>query len=328
MKVKIFTECGTNIGLGHISRCSSLYDEVKSRGIDVEFIINGDIKKIDILNGLEVKFENWLSTEYLNDCIESSDYCIVDSYLADVELYDLISMKAKKALYIDDTARVNYPLGIVVNPSLNTYGMYYPKTNTNTYLLGKKFIILRTPFIDANRHTINEEVKEVIITMGGSDIRNLSPQIMKHICAKYPKIKFNVVVSDNFSNIELIKSTWLPNVELHYNVDAESMKNLMLQSDIAITAAGQTIYELLATKTPFIPIKIIENQSNNTNGLQNINANQIIIDYNDECIFEKLRNEFDSLINLEKRLKSIEVYRDSVDGLGRKRIVNILCSNR
>jgi spore coat polysaccharide biosynthesis predicted glycosyltransferase SpsG len=41
---------------------------------------------------------------------------------------------------------------------------------------------------------------------------------------------------------------------------------LMVKSDLAITAAGQTIYELLATQTPFIPIKVIENQENNVNG--------------------------------------------------------------
>lgn len=325
MKVKIFTEGGTDIGLGHITRCSSLYDEVKSRGIDVEFIINGDIKHIDIFNQFEVTFINWLSADYLNGCIESSDYCIVDSYLADVELYNLISMKAKKALYIDDTARIKYPFGIVVNPSLITHGIDYPKINMNTYLLGEKFIILRKPFINANRHRINKEVKQVLITMGGSDIRNLTPQIMKHVCSNYPKIKFNVVVSDTFQNIDIITSLRLSNVELHHNIDAESMKNLMIKSDIAIAAAGQTIYELLATNTPFIPIKVIENQNNNTNGLQKINPKQAVIHYDEVRIFEHLKNEFESLINLEKRLKWIEVYRNSVDGLGCKRIIDALC---
>ena len=47
MRVKIFTEGGKDIGLGHISRCSSLYNEIANRGIRVDFIVYGDIGKID-----------------------------------------------------------------------------------------------------------------------------------------------------------------------------------------------------------------------------------------------------------------------------------------
>lgn len=325
MKVKIFTEGGNEIGLGHISRCSSLYTEVKSRGIEVEFIVNGNIKNLDIFKGITVKFENWLSANYLNNYIKSSDYCIVDSYLAQVELYEIISLKARKAIYIDDNARINYPLGIVVNPSLYTDSTYYPKTNANTYLLGKEYIILRTPFINANRNIINKDVKEAVITMGGADIRNLTPQIIKHICAKYPNIKFNVIVGENFQNIESLNKTKPFNVQLYCNIDAQLMKNLMIRSDIAISAAGQTIYELLATKTPFIPIKIIDNQSNNVNGLRKINSNQIIINYDDERIYEKLEKEFEGMIDLDKRMRIIETYGNKIDGLGRKRIIDTLC---
>lgn len=324
MKVKVFTECGNEIGLGHISRCSSLYDEVKSRGIEVEFIVNGNMKNLDVFKGLSVKFENWLSINYLNRCIESSDYCIVDSYLAQVELYELISSKSRKALYIDDNARLNYPLGIVVNPSLNAVRKFYHKTDTNTYLLGHEYIMLRTPFINSNRYVINKDVKEVLITMGGSDIRNLTPLIMNGIGIKYPDITFNVVISDAFYNFEVIKSIELDNMQLHYNVDAQLMKNLMLQSDISISAAGQTIYELLATNTPFIPIKIIDNQNNNIRGLKKINVNQVVINYDDESIIEKLQIEFKKMLDPIERIRLLTVYKGKVDGFGSKRIIDNL----
>lgn len=324
MKVKIFTESGNEIGLGHISRCSSLFDEVKSRGIDVEFIVYGNIKHLDVFNGIPAKFENWLSTEYLNRCIGSTDYCIVDSYLANIELYELISLKARKALYIDDFARVKYPLGIVVNPALYADNICYPIEDDNAYLLGSEYIILRKPFIYAKHSSIKEEVKEVLVTMGGSDIRNLTHRVMNQICVNYPNIKFNIVVSDDFQNIESINQNKFSNIQLFYNVNAELMKSLMVQSDFAITAAGQTVYELLATNTPFIPIKIAENQCNNIEGLKRINVNNVFINYNDVNAMEKLELEFVKLLDYEERIRLASLYKNRVDGFGSKRIINSL----
>lgn len=324
MKVKIFTEGGSDIGLGHVSRCSSLYDEIASRGIDVEFIIYGNIQNNDIFQDRIVKKIDWISDDYLNSYIENTDYCIVDSYLASKDLYHIISDKSKKALYIDDTNRIEYPKSILVNPSLSVDNLNYPENNGNTYLLGAKFIILRSPFVNAVRKIINKDVKEVLITMGGSDFRGLTPKILNGICRKYSEIKFTVVAGSAFHNIELIKSIQHNNVELYYNVDAELMMKLMLRSDFAITAAGQTIYELLATETPFIPIKVIHNQVNNINGLRKINRHQVVIEYDDEYFIEKLDSEFKMLFSQLQREKHLEVYKGKVDGLGSKRIVDII----
>lgn len=48
-RVIIFTEGGDNIGFGHITRCSALYEEIESRNIEVLFVIFG--KNIDEVDG-------------------------------------------------------------------------------------------------------------------------------------------------------------------------------------------------------------------------------------------------------------------------------------
>lgn len=324
MKVKIFTEGGKGIGLGHLSRCCSLYDEVYSRGLEVELIIYGDIINVALSNDWQIKNDNWLLANYLDANIEGTDCCIVDSYLASKDLYEIISNKAKMALYIDDMARINYPSGIIVNPSLYTDSIMYPDNDGNDYLLGYEYIILRTPFMYSDKNKKNRVVKEVLVTMGGTDIRNLTPRIITNICSDYHDIKFNVVINDKFFNIANIESAILKNTKLYYNVDDKKMRDLMVRSDIAITAAGQTIYELLATGTPFIPIKVIENQSNNINGLRKIYPDQISINYDDNDFISILRNEFKLMFDINIRTKWIDTYDNIVDGLGRKRIINRL----
>lgn len=72
MKVKILTEGGNNIGLGHISRYMSLYTEVLKREISTDFIINGDVSRVDFLHGITFKNENWLQGEFLHNHIAAA----------------------------------------------------------------------------------------------------------------------------------------------------------------------------------------------------------------------------------------------------------------
>ncbi len=324
MKVIILTEGGRQIGLGHISRCSSLYDELEARGIEVEFIIYGDTNDIEIIKNKKFKLANWLSTDFLNYYIKENDYCIVDSYLATEDLYKVISNRAKKSLFIDDNARIKYPRGLVVNPSLSSNVVTYPKNDTNCYLLGHKFIILRTPFIQVKREPQKTKVKEVLITLGGSDIHNLTPIILNKFSSRYPNLIFNVVIGNAFKNIDEIKRFSSKNTKLYENATAEEMKRVMLNSDIAITAAGQTIYELMATQTPFIPIKVAENQSNNVSGLKEFNLVERILDYKDALFKKKIVLELEKMMDFGKRNELVSKYNKVIDGLGTKRIIDAL----
>ena len=55
MKVYILTEGGYDIGIGHVTRCLSLYQAFEVKGIKPFFIINGDETVKDLLNGKEIK---------------------------------------------------------------------------------------------------------------------------------------------------------------------------------------------------------------------------------------------------------------------------------
>lgn len=325
MRVLIFTEGGSQAGFGHISRCSSLYDQLAEEGIEVQLIINSDIE-FEIIKNINYKIINWLSKEYLTNYIKKDDYCIVDSYLASEDLCQVISQHAKNTLFIDDNGRIDYPEGIVVNPSLSAEAVKYPTDDTNCYLLGPKYIILRTPFIHAKREYVNVQVKEVLLTLGGSDIHNLTPSILKQLTDYYTEITFNVVIGNAFKNIEEVKSYSSKRINFYENATSEEMKLIMLKSDVAITAAGQTVYELIATKTPFIPIKVIDNQSHNMSALKSHNLISSSLDYNDVFFSQKLLAEMEDMLKYSKRVQLVERYNKVIHGSGSKRIIETLLS--
>lgn len=322
MKIKIFTEGGSNIGLGHISRCSALYDEIISRGEKAELIVYGDAGNSDLFSGVPITEKDWLSEEYLNKFLDSEDYCIVDSYLASENLCKIISFNSKRAIFIDDNSRIVYPKGIVVNPSLCVGNLYYPIKEGTTYLLGAKYIILRSPFEKVEKKIITKEVNHVLITLGGADTKYAILEIFSRICEKHLSIKFNVIMENSFQENQNIQKNKPKNVELFSNIDAELMKAIMVNSDLAITAAGQTIYELLATSTPFIAIKTVDNQINNIRGLKEINPDQIVIEYSDDLFLEKLSIAFSKTLNQKERQNQMDCYQNIIDSYGKKRILD------
>lgn len=324
MKVRIFTEGGSKVGLGHLTRCCSLYDEIAARGNDVNIYINGDISNIKFLEKYNVCNCNWLSRDYLESQISIEDYCIVDSYLADEKLYDIIANNSKKVLYIDDMNRIKYPKGIVVNPSLSVDYICYNESKDKEYLLGSDYIILRSPFIGSKKNNIEVIPHRVLVTMGGSDMENITPTIIQKICNVNMNIFFDIIVGSTFTNIDYIKSVANKNTKLHYNLEAEDIKKIMIKADFAITAGGQTIYELLSVKTPFIPVKIADNQINNLNGLKKYNPSIRYVNIEEKNWVNNLVEEFNTICNYEYRLSFNKAFDGLVDGSGTKRIIDSL----
>jgi len=324
MKVKIFTEGGKNIGLGHITRCSSLYEEVANRGIDVELIIYGDISGVSLLNDVVHRNDNWIDKDYLRNELSKEDHVIVDSYLTPLEIYEEIASRVKSATYIDDTDRIKYPEGTVVKPRFN------PESNMdvgNNVLSGSKYIILRTPFIGPKREKVIKELSKVLIMMGGMDTKNLTGQIVNTIVKENPAVKFDVVVgSEQFNHMR--EHYAYSNVNYFTGLKAEKLKDLMEVSDAVITAAGQTIFELIAMQTPFIPIQVAENQINNIQAVKKYLTSKIIINSESGNYLKDLELIFDEIKIESFRKTLVQSMNNLVDGQGRKRIVDHLLNKQ
>ena len=132
----ILTEGGSRCGFGHVTRCSALHDEALARGLAPRFLINGDQEVRQVLGNRSFALLDWRTAECINKNLSQDAFAIVDSYMADLEVYELISASCKRAVFIDDNKRLVYPAGIVVNPSIYGHTLDYPKSTGVEYLLG------------------------------------------------------------------------------------------------------------------------------------------------------------------------------------------------
>ena len=276
---------GKHIGVGHIMRCLSLAKEFSKNDYKVYFLskFKGGIEKIkeEGFEVIQLKNNddkekctgfNYGDTDELqeeaHEIINTIKYYKID--LLFIDTYNVteghflkIKPHVKKLGYIDDLNKFVYPVDILINGNITAEYMDYKKySNDEIMLLGPKYNLIREEFRNLPKRTINREVKEIIITTGGSDPRNMSSKITNMILQdeELRKLRINIIVGSGFDNKEELKeiSKLNNNVILHENV--KHISEIMLKSDIAISAGGSTLYELCACGTPTLAFIYAENQ--------------------------------------------------------------------
>jgi len=245
------------IGMGHITRTLVLAEKLKNE-LNIYYIRK---------NGNEYDYgakeiKKWGYPVYFENDKTSADIMLLDSYDVNEKKLSQLRKKYNKLIYIDDLTNLSYyDCDIIINKSLGGEKLEN-KYNTSPgckLLLGAKYALLREEFEKSEPIEIKKEVKNVLITMGGTDPKNTSVKILNIL--KDTSYTFNVVVSNFFSEktkSELKKlSATAKNIILHQN---PQMAKLMSQNDLAITANGGTAQEIASMGLPQITITVAENQ--------------------------------------------------------------------
>lgn len=249
-RVIIFTEGGDNIGFGHITRCSALYEEIESRDIEVLFVIFG--KNIDdLLKGKRYLNKDWKDREFLKKFLKEDDYIIIDSYLADIEIYKIISQKVFKVICLDDYNRIIYPKNVL------TINLGFRNILKSNYYFGIKYIILRKEFLFKYFDKVKNKNK-ILIIIGGNDIKDITGKIVEIVKKNFPYYQLNIV-----SKNKKLKKIITSKDKIFSNLKAKEIIGLIQNSYIAISACGQTLFELSKIGIATIGIKIADNQKNN-----------------------------------------------------------------
>ena len=126
---------------------------------------------------------------------------------------------------------------------------------------------LRKEFWNIKQYKVHQNVRNILIIMGGSDIQDLTIKLIYFISENYSDIRIHAVIGKGFKEIDRYKSLKMPNLKLIYNPNAQGMINSIFNSDIVISAGGQTLYELTLIGCATIAIGVADNQLLNIKGL-------------------------------------------------------------
>ena len=265
-KAAIFTEGGTSIGFGHIARCGALYEALKGEKINARIYIDGDdtLRRSILPKGAVIC--RWRDNAMIGRLLAEADTAVVDSYMTQKRVYSYIARHVRTVFYIDDTMRIDYPRGTVVNGSVGAEKLRYIRKAGLKYMLGAEYALLRKFFWSAGEKKIRRRIQTIMITMGWNDICGNVAPIVTLLQKRCPLIRKIVIVGKGFRDIPKLIRMKDRNTRFIFNATAAVMKRVMQASDVAISGGGQTLNELARMGVPTIAISVADNQAYNIKG--------------------------------------------------------------
>ncbi len=328
------------IATGHLMRTLTIARECVRRNVPVHFVV-ADEKSEEILKHLWQPGESFeitvLESDYRRPEAELSifrelleaqkpEVLLVDSYFVTAHYLETLGRYAK-VCYLDDIRAFDYPVDTVINydvitqADLPAYQNAYLRSKKQ--LLGAAYTPLREQFGNVP-YEVREKVGEVLITTGGTDEENITGKILEDVLAVRAEAVMAEDVTVHIVTGALNKhKAWLQEracrekgILLHEGV--QNMAELMGRCDLAVSAAGTTLYELCAVGVPTICFTMAANQ---VPGAQSFAGSKAVI-YEKELDFRKQIKRLTEDLALRQQLR--ETMRRLIDGKGTARIVDEL----
>ena len=327
-------------------RCLVLAESLKKYGNKVEFIcrshkgnsihkiISNDFKVYELAvpknNVLEAssKYSHWLGVNQkkdADDCVdliklEKVNWVIVDHYGIDERWHKKIKPYCEKLMVIDDLADRKFDCHLLLNQNLGFKKKCYDnKVPADCILLlGTKYALLRPEFSSLRLKAIAKRknttsVKDIIISMGGNDINNITHSILENIPNNY---NVTVVLGKNSPHNKMLKN-YIKDKNIKMLIDSNNMAELMLSADLAIGGGGSTSWERCCLSLPAFIFLIDENQQMIVKQLLKFGSVKLI--ENIESLknnLEDIQNDMNSWTLMTRKSKDI------CDGLGTDRVRN------
>lgn len=270
-------------------------------------------------------------------------YFITESYLKALQTLAIV-------ILMDDEKKVVYPCDALVN--YNIYG------NTLSYkqdypagvrlFLGCTYMPLREQFEDVE-YVVRDRAAHILLTTGGGDSCHMALAMAKYLLEKLgglPKEsnsweKQKNMLAESGERTALAARTWhiicgpyctdteeLESLaeqnsflEIHKNVT--DMSEIMRHCDVAVSAAGSTLYELCRVGVPTVGFYFVENQRQNMEAFERLSPIKNAGDFSafPDRVLSNIEQEVENLCRSRKRREEVSLsMRALIDGRGAERL--------
>lgn len=287
------------IGTGHVIRCLTLADFLQEKGMVCTFVCRehiGSIHEKIIKRGHSLvklpltkeqnsrekirgsNYDNWVGASWENDAfstlnvlrdIGGAQWVIADHYGLDERWEAHVISGCGRLLVIDDLANRPHICHILLDQNLGRNPADYMKLVSGNceLLLGPRFALLRPDFAAWRRISLSRRIKpsvrRLLVTMGGMDHYNATSKVLKAIKNSALSVDCKIIVvmggkSPWLDQVRKLASSLRQQVEVH--VDIDNMAEVMVESDLAIGAAGSSSWERCCMGVPCILVVLADNQ--------------------------------------------------------------------
>jgi UDP-2,4-diacetamido-2,4,6-trideoxy-beta-L-altropyranose hydrolase len=237
--VVFLADAGEGVGFGHVGRCIALAQAFETRGWTATFdVSDGTAKRQVRRHGFRT------STR-----AKAATIAIVDSYRRPAALLRLVRDHSQVLVAFDDLHQVRADhVSWLIRPSLG-------ERATRGVLGGPRFMPLRREYWAARPRVRSGPVRRILVTLGAHPSMPHLWTAADAVMTADPDARVDVVVG--FSPVR--GRAPKDGAVLHRRL--ASIRPLVSRSDLVVTAAGQTMYECLATGVPTIVVGVADNQT-------------------------------------------------------------------
>lgn len=338
-RIWIRADANEQIASGHLARTLSIACELRTMGAEVRFVLADDKSRewFLALTKKAAEEKNWrvcvLGIPYgmperelpLLATLakeERPDWILVDSYAVSPDWFS----KLRKALwddektcspclaFIDDERAFDPDVDLVINydPDSENLERFYHTASVR--LLGPQYAPLREQFAD-RRLLIRPAVRKILISTGGTDPFGMAEKLFSILSGLLPALNFAFLAPGH------------PRVE--------KVADLLTDCDLAVSAAGTTLYELCACGVPTLAFSMADNQTLFARQMAEEGAVTYLGDVRDGAVREELAGKVTDWVLARSsgddpesglRLREQEALRMHAltDGLGSRRIAKAL----
>lgn len=309
MQIVFRTDASLQIGTGHVMRCLTLARALQVHGAKCSFICRehpGNLIDQIRQHGFHVyalpyhqgwaaeekspSHASWLGADWLTDAQETQvgagetalDWLIVDHYALDSRWERAMRSHCRHIMVIDDLADRQHDCDLLLDQNLGRNkedysGLLKGKAKA---LIGPQYALLRPEFAALRSQSLarrqkNTQLRRLLVTMGGVDKDNVTAQVLAALsaCILPADLRVTVVMGHH--------APWLPQVRVQATqmpwhtevlVGVDNMAQLMVESDLAIGAAGSTSWERCCLGLATIQIALAPNQLTIARALSDVGA--------------------------------------------------------
>jgi len=331
VKVVFRADASIQIGTGHVMRCLTLAEELRrqgheclficraheghlgdlisEKGFELHLLANSEPQEKSADYGPQLAHAEWLGCTWQKDAEqvrsilnqEQTSWLVVDHYALDANWEREVANAVGQIMVIDDLADRQHSCLLLLD---QTFGRkpsdYFHWTpGACVQLCGAQYALLRTEFQEWRERSLERreagKLGHIFVNLGGVDKDNITSRVLIALkaCGLPSKTRFTVIMGSTAPWIDHVTALaaempWPTEVK----VGVSNMAEVMASSDLAIGAAGSTIWERSCLGLPSFMVVIADNQTFAAKQLAQTGALEILTldcDF-EQSIVELIRN--------------------------------------
>jgi UDP-2,4-diacetamido-2,4,6-trideoxy-beta-L-altropyranose hydrolase len=340
MDRRILIHCiaGGPFGIGHLSRCLTLADALRDRGVAPTFLLfKGEPSVEGWVKDRGYAVHTLPSAGVPPECgpvvevFERSDFSllILDGYIFETPYLDDLDGAGVPTLYMDDMMSLAYPCPLVFNQNFYARPEYFRIRNGTRLLLGPRYALVREEFRQArgNLHrTGRGEMRRLLVTGGGGDATGQTGKVLEALGGLETELDVTVVVGPINPALREIqrRASLLDRHRVQVLQNVERMSTVMERADFVVSAAGTTCMELCVMGLSGLLIETSPLERRIGEGLQ---AQGLFVNlgWHEEVSADRIREALESFIADPAPVRAMSDRSfAAVDGLGAIRLAGVI----